>query len=302
MPLRGTTVKTSGEERLTLLRPMVTRRFELTVDHTLCVGCGTCAKVCPREAISMGEPLVVEGRLVQKPRVDIDDQTCSFCGECVALCPTHALAMTVNGETEIPVVKAQAFPFLVRRVKVNQAPLAALTDTDYIETCPTGAISADVERDAEGTVLAVANVQLDRGLCINCSHCQETAPEGGFEICKPYKGHTRLDVSLCPDGCQACADACPTDAMTYDGNKVVLDERFCLFCGACQAVCPVEGAVITERTGFVHTPVHSAAWSTALEKLVSIKAVRREHDQRGQARRRKLVADALLLGDNGDEP
>ena len=90
----------------------------------------------------------------------------------------------------------------------------------------------------------------------------ETGPKGGFTVTKPYKGRTFLNIALCPAGCQACADVCPTNCISYDGEKVSLDARFCLFCGACENVCPVPGAVRIVRTGFVHTPVDSApgAW------------------------------------------
>ena len=297
---RGTTLKKDTPETLTLLRPMVTRRYELTVDHTLCVGCGTCAKVCPREAITLSEPIVEDGRLVAKPRVDIDDKACSFCGECVALCPTHALAITVNGVPENPVIKGQAFPMLIRRIEVEQAPCEATTEISYIEDCPSSAISATIQRDAGEKVLSVRDVQVDRKACINCTHCMEEGPEGAFAVTKPYKGRTFLNVALCPAGCQACVDVCPTPAMTHDGQRVWLDERFCLYCGACQIVCPVEGAVRIERTGFRHTPVQSSAWAIALEKLVSVQAVVRDYDIKGQQKRRKLVLDALLLGGDGN--
>jgi hypothetical protein len=44
----------------------------------------------------------------------------------------------------------------------------------------------------------------------------------------------------------------------------------------------------------VHLPVTSAAWTTALEKLVSLREASRELDIKGQNKRRKLVADRLL--------
>jgi 4Fe-4S ferredoxin len=243
---------------------------------------------------------LVDGRVQTKPRIDIDPAKCSFCGECVALCPTRALSETVNDESEIPVIKGQAFPVLVRRVIVKPEICAATTETAYIEECPVGAISAEIERDADGRVLSVAKVDVDRKTCINCTHCMEEGPESAFTIVKPYKGRTYLDISLCPEGCQACADVCPTHCITWDGVHVALDERFCLFCGACENVCPAPaseyttGAVRIVRTGFVHLPVESAAWIAALDKLVSFRAAARELDIKGQAKRRKAVADRLL--------
>ena len=292
---RGTTRKSDTPQVLTLLRPMITRRYELMADHKKCCGCHICEIVCPREAITLSDAVLSDGRLVEKPRVDIDAAKCSFCGECVALCPTHALSMTVNGQPEVPVVKADAFPKLIRTNTVDQGVLGASTDVSYIDNCPVLAISADVQRDAAGWVIAVRDVRVDEEMCINCTRCMEEGPKGGFTVTKPYKGRARLNVALCPAGCQACADVCPTNAITYDGTRVALDQRFCLFCGACENVCPAEGAIRIERTGFEHTPVESGAWAEALEKLVSYHQVTREYDIKGQEKRRKLVVSGLHL-------
>lgn len=45
-----------------------------------CVSCGTCADVCPVEAISEGD-----GKYV------IDSDVCAECGTCVAECPQEAI-------------------------------------------------------------------------------------------------------------------------------------------------------------------------------------------------------------------
>ncbi len=43
-----------------------------------CIGCGVCASNCPVEAISEGQPYV------------IDENTCIDCGACAANCPVGA--------------------------------------------------------------------------------------------------------------------------------------------------------------------------------------------------------------------
>ena len=300
MSTRGRIIKTDTPERLTLLRPMVVRRTELSLDRDRCCSCVICSLVCPREAITLSDGVLVDGRVTVEPIVDIDETKCSLCGECAAVCPTRAFHMTVDGKPEIPVIVGEAFPYLVHRVQVKQEAAAASMDTSYIERCPLGAISATVERDAENRATSVRNVQVDRKKCIACTRCMELGPRGAFTITKPYAGRIHLNVSLCPEGCQACVDICPSKTITYDGHRVSVDERFCIHCGACEHICPVEGAIQCVRTAIQHTPVESGAWAKALDKLVSYAEVSREYDRKGQARCRKAVLSGLLREITGD--
>ncbi|MFI5461380.1 MAG: 4Fe-4S dicluster domain-containing protein [Isosphaerales bacterium] len=57
-----------------------------------------------------------------------------------------------------------------------------------------------------------------------------------------FRGSPVLDESKCPDGCRACALACPTDAIARDDQGLLLDLGRCLFCTDCVDACP-EGAI-----------------------------------------------------------
>jgi Ni,Fe-hydrogenase III small subunit/ferredoxin len=61
-----------------------------------------------------------------------------------------------------------------------------------------------------------------------------------------FRGLPVIDQSKCGAGCQACAESCPTDAITSDHRGLQLDLGRCLFCGDCAAACP-EGAVEFRR-------------------------------------------------------
>src|SRR5271156_6457165 len=57
-----------------------------------------------------------------------------------------------------------------------------------------------------------------------------------------FRGLPVLDESKCPDGCQECVQACPTDAINRDAAGLQLDLGRCLFCTECVDACP-EGAI-----------------------------------------------------------
>jgi Ni,Fe-hydrogenase III small subunit/NAD-dependent dihydropyrimidine dehydrogenase PreA subunit len=57
-----------------------------------------------------------------------------------------------------------------------------------------------------------------------------------------FRGHPVLDPSRCPEGCRACIEACPTDAVLADDRGLGLDLGRCLFCTECVDACP-EGAI-----------------------------------------------------------
>jgi len=57
-----------------------------------------------------------------------------------------------------------------------------------------------------------------------------------------FRGAPQLFPELCRDGCRACIDACPTDALGKDDGGLRLDLGRCLFCADCTAACP-EGAI-----------------------------------------------------------
>ncbi|HPS02096.1 MAG TPA: NADH-quinone oxidoreductase subunit NuoB [Candidatus Sumerlaeota bacterium] len=59
-----------------------------------------------------------------------------------------------------------------------------------------------------------------------------------------FRGRPLLAGSKCPEGCRACADACPTGAITLD-PELRLDLGKCLFCTECEQACPQNAITCT---------------------------------------------------------
>ncbi len=59
------------------------------------------------------------------------------------------------------------------------------------------------------------------------------------DLPRRFRGRPAVDPSRCTDGCAACADACPTEAIRDAGKaSMAIDLGRCLFCPDCTAACP----------------------------------------------------------------
>ncbi len=63
-------------------------------------------------------------------------------------------------------------------------------------------------------------------------------PEGAPILADRFRGKPEMDRSRCEADCRACAEACPTAAVTCAAGKPALDMGRCLFCADCAAACP----------------------------------------------------------------
>ena len=72
-----------------------------------CSGCGTCAEVCPKAAIT-----------IEKKKSFIDREICIGCFECMHVCPDHAI--DIDWETEIPVFTERMVEYAYGAVKAKK--------------------------------------------------------------------------------------------------------------------------------------------------------------------------------------
>lgn len=299
-------LKTETDNELAVERVLHARRYSLTLDKTLCTGCGICKEICPKEAIEIKTVPKADGEKAKPPTIDVSEEKCHYCGICESICPFGALKVRVDGEHVIPVIKTESFPQLLREIEVDTTK-CDVGCVDCEEACPLNLIKVtvrtpdgeevkDVESRPDKENLTV-DVEIKKDLCPCCRLCAVKCPEDAIRVRKIFHGIIRINREKCPEGCQDCLDVCPITGALYvseEDQKVHVNELFCVYCGVCKIICPVEDALELQRTYIRHTPVHSGAWNKALEKLMSINGMTKELRTKSLTKLRESVEKRLV--------
>ncbi|HEY3451543.1 MAG TPA: 4Fe-4S dicluster domain-containing protein [Myxococcales bacterium] len=62
-----------------------------------------------------------------------------------------------------------------------------------------------------------------------------------------FRGLPAIDAGKCPAGCQACVEACPTDAVAVGAGGPKVDLGRCLFCTDCSRACPTQALTFSRE-------------------------------------------------------
>ena len=265
----GVVSKKEAKGSIILERKMLGTHQVLKLTRERCIGCDICMVACPQEAVSLASPVTEDGRLVKRRIADFDRRKCTFCGACVVLCPSNAVEIETNGKRNIGVVESKVFPTLLRRIEVDVGKCGTECNCACQDSCPTKAIEVVLKGKEKAEAPKIEQVTVDEEACIFCGKCESACPKGAIKVTRPFSGFVGLGAAACPKSCQICVDACPTRVVSRGNNgNLSVDERFCIYCSACQAACP-EKIISVTRTEILHTDISSGAWITALEKLTS---------------------------------
>jgi 4Fe-4S ferredoxin len=289
MPLRK--LKEETADSLTLQWVLHVQNYKLTLDKNRCVGCQICTLACPKEAITLQKQPRTSGQKARKAKADVDLSKCNFCGICDIACPYGAIKVSLNGKHALPVLEKESFPEFIRDIRVDESKVNAEC-LNVSDPCPLGLIT--IKSDAAS---AAVKVEVDKEHCPCCTLCEVKLP-GVMHVRKMFSGRINIRTEKCPENCTDCLDVCPiTGALCISetDKKVRSNEAFCVYCGACKVVCPIDEALELKRTHISHMPIHSGAWNKTLERLTSPVEMTKELKTKGSTRARESVKKRVGL-------
>lgn len=179
-----------------------------------CLGYGTCASVCPFDAIHINKETGLP---------EIDKDKCTACGKCVEECPRDVL--------DIIPMNSKVF------VSCNSQDKGAVVK----KVCERGCIGCRIcEKVCPFDAIKVSNniAYIDYSLCRECNLCVEKCPVKVIDSKVIKKNKAYIDEDLCI-GCTICKKMCPVDAIEGElkqNHKVIYEK--CIGCGVCAEKCP----------------------------------------------------------------
>lgn len=214
----------------------------LEIDSDKCIPCLLCEKICPRNAIKSKirmpkkEELVIyeKDEIWAKGEITIDEEKCDYCGLCELLCDAIRIVWT---DPKPPQFKL-GLGILIDEEKCDYCGLCE-------KICPVEAIKVRCEASAPRKIFEPkieGEISIDEENCIYCKLCEDKCPVQAIRVEKAFKGEIILEnLDKCdPSGCKNCVNICPANSIYVPRREkgIKISEKSCIYCGACQEVCP----------------------------------------------------------------
>lgn len=223
---------------------VMSRNSVLRRDTSGCVHCNICSAHCPTGAISFENAEVY------------NESECIKCFSCSQECPVDANFFTLK--SPIPAVTYSQEPVSLERRTVLATGAAVLLAT------PTLKLAAGEPASAKKLLRPPMSREEPDFLtsCIRCAECMKACPTGILKPAGLEHGIRALWSPVmvategpCMQGCNACSQACPTDAImkypiekkyAYKAGTAIFNSSNCIaytenkFCNECVRVCPTD--------------------------------------------------------------
>lgn len=209
-----------------------------------CLGYGTCATVCPFDAITMSDDFLPI----------IDPVKCTACGKCVEACPKKVMEI-------LPLAKEVI-------VRCYSRDKGATTKKNCQVGCTGCGICVKVcPYNAPVVENYFSSINLDK--CKVCGLCVAKCPTKAIMDYIPHRPKAFVTDKCI--GCAICTKVCPVNAASGEPKKLhVIDQNKCIGCGICTSKCPV--VCITGTFNYPEVAQAAAAKKAAREKAAKEKA------------------------------